>query len=50
VRLLHGILTVDSSAAGTTLRVEVPFEAQWGTADIPTTHPPVYAHGEGSGS
>ncbi len=50
VRLLHGILTVDSSAAGTTLRVEVPFEAQWGTADLQTAHPAVYAHGEGSGS
>ena len=30
VRLLHGTLTVESSDAGTTLRVEVPFEAQWG--------------------
>lgn len=47
VRLLHGTLAVESSSAGTTLRVEVPFEAQWGEA---TAEPARLSHGRGPGT
>ncbi len=50
VRLLHGTLSVESSAAGTTLCVEVPFEAQWGEEPAATPAAPAgLAYGGRSG-